>query len=77
MDTDAHCSSELGLREADESSEGSDVSTRLDLAEDETLTNTSRNGPGQLFVGEFRNLCHGFWRHPRRTSRAKHMPVTY
>ena len=57
MHANTHCLGKLGLRKADKSPKSGDITAGLDLAEDETLANPSRNCPGKLLVSEFRYVC--------------------
>ena len=50
MDADAHGTSEPGLSEADEASEGGDVVPRLESTLHEALANAGGNGPRELLT---------------------------
>ena len=58
VNTDPHRFCEASLRQANESAERSDICAGLELACDQTLSNSRRHRPSKLLCGQFRNVRH-------------------
>ncbi len=58
VNADTHGSSEAGLGQTDESSQGGDVIARFESALDQAFADASWNGPCELLCGELGDVSH-------------------